>query len=148
MKTSWRCIEDAFRLRLQRKPWSRWTYSPYTYVCRRRLDQDQYIRLGHTSSRRLQHIFKISCQIVFKTSSRHLQDVSQTSFKMSSRLLAKTSTRCLWDVFKTFLRRSPKTVIYGWICLGHTSGNLWSVYKICQGDKSFSNFSSSLYYTF
>ena len=121
MKTSWRCLEDAFRLRLQRKSWSRRTYSPYTYVCRRRLDQDQYIRLGHTSSRRLQHIFKMSCQIVFKTSSRHLQDVSQMSFKMSSRLLAKTSTRCLWDVFKTFLRRSPKTVIYGWICLGHTS---------------------------
>ena len=36
----------------------------------RRLHQDQYIHLGHTSSRRLQD--------VFKTSSKHLQDV----FKM------------------------------------------------------------------
>ena len=45
----------------------------------RRLHQDQYIRLGHTSSRRL--------QVVFKTSSRHLQDVLQ---------------RCLQDAFKTY----------------------------------------------
>ena len=66
--------------------WSRRIYSPYSYVFRRRLqdvfkclDQDQYIRLGHTSSRRL--------QVVFKTSSRHLQDVLQ---------------RCLQDVFKTY----------------------------------------------
>ena len=45
----------------------------------RRLHQDQCIRLGHTSSRRL--------QVVFKTSSRHLQDVLQ---------------RCLQDAFKTY----------------------------------------------
>ena len=41
----------------------------------RRFNQDQYIRLGHTSSKPLEH--------VFKTSSRHLQDVLQ---------------RCLQDV--------------------------------------------------
>ena len=53
----------------------------------RRLDQDQYIRLGHTSSRRLQDVFKTSSRRLAKTSSRHLQDVLQ---------------RCLQDVFKTY----------------------------------------------
>ena len=103
MKTSWRRPENAFRLledvliktniftlliRLQK-------------TSSRRLDQDQYIRLGHTSSRRLQD--------VFKTSSRRLQDVLprrlQDVFKTSSRRLAKTSSRHLQDVFKTFWRR-------------------------------------------
>ena len=49
--------------------------------------QDQYIRLVHTSSRRLQDIFKTSCQDVFKTSSKRLQDVSQIRLE---------------DIFKTF----------------------------------------------
>ena len=40
----------------------------------RRLGQDQYIRLGHTSSRCLQDVFKMSG----KTSLRHLQDVFWT----------------------------------------------------------------------
>ena len=67
----------------------------------RRLEQDHYIRLGHTSSRR-----------PAKTSSRHLQDVLarrlQDIFQTSSRFLAKsfqdifkTSSK---DVFKTFSR--------------------------------------------
>ena len=53
----------------------------------KRLDQDQYIRLGHTP--------------VFKTSSRHLQDV----FKAFSRHLQDilmTSSKRLQNVFKTF----------------------------------------------
>ena len=52
----------------------------------RRLGQDQYIRLGYTSSRRLQD--------VFKTFSRCLQDI----FKTSSRPLAKIFSRCFQDV--------------------------------------------------
>ena len=56
----------------------------------RRLGQDQYIHLGHTSSRRLQYILP-----------RRLQDI----FKTSSRLLAKMSARHLQGVFKTFCRR-------------------------------------------
>ena len=36
----------------------------------RRLGQDQYIRLGYTSSRRFQDVFKTSCKNVFKTSSK------------------------------------------------------------------------------
>ena len=47
----------------------------------RRFDQDQYIGLSHTSSRRLQEIFKTSSRRLGKTSSRHVQDV----FKMCSR---------------------------------------------------------------
>ena len=43
----------------------------------RRLGQDQYIRLGYTSRRRLQDVFKASCKSIFKTSSRCLQDLLQ-----------------------------------------------------------------------
>ena len=72
----------------------------------RRLDQDQYIRLGHMSSRRLA-----------KTSSRRLQDVLQRCLQY----LFKTYhwVKLLWlirfqDVFETF-------PIYRRICLGCTS---------------------------
>ena len=53
----------------------------------RRLDQYQYIRIGHTSSRRFQIFSTTSCKNVFKRSSRYLQDVLQ---------------RCLQNVFKTY----------------------------------------------
>ena len=56
----------------------------------RRLGQDQYIRLGYTSSRRLQDVFKTSSRRLAKTSSRRLQDV------------LKMSSRHLQDVFKTY----------------------------------------------
>ena len=97
----------------------------------RHLDQDQYLRLGHTSSRRLQDVFKTSSRRLqdvlqkrlqdifkmpsrrfkddFKTSSRYLQDILprrlQHVFRTSSRRLAKTSSRHLQDIFKTFWRR-------------------------------------------
>ena len=146
MKTSWRRLEDVFRLRLQK-------------TSSRRL-QDVLIktnifvlvlRLQKTSSRRLQDVlvktnifvlairlqdvFKTSCKNVFKTSSRRLQDV----FKTSSRRLANTSWRhlqdvlktyhqvklflltSLWEVFNMFVRRTAKTVVYRRIHLGHTS---------------------------
>ena len=131
----WRHLEDVFRLCLQ-NPSSR------------RLDQDEYIRLSHTSS---EDVFKTSwsrpiyssCPYVFKTSSRHLQDVLprrlQDVFKTSSRRLANTSWRhlqdvlktyhqvklflltSLWEVFNMFVRRTAKTVVYRRIHLGHTS---------------------------
>ena len=81
----WRRLEDAliktnmFALRLQK-------------TSSRHLGQDQYIRLGHTSLRRLQD--------VFKTFWRPLRDV----FKTSSRRLAKACSRHLQGVFKTFWR--------------------------------------------
>ena len=104
----------------------------------RRLGQDQYIRLGYTSSRRLQD--------VFKTSSRRPQDIFKTSSRCFENVF-KTSSRHLQDVLKSFLRRPAKTVI----CrrpLTTLLRNLWSVYKISKCDKSFSYFSFSLYYTF
>ena len=133
MKTSWRRLEDAFRLRLQKTSWSRPIYSSWPYVFK-------------TSSRRLQDVFKTSSrrlQDVFKTSSRHLQDVLprrlQNVFKTSSRRLAKTSSRHLQDVlqkrlqdifktsckdaFKMFWRRIIRLncLPSSRICLGHTS---------------------------
>ena len=108
-----RLDEDVFRLRL-RKTSSRGLQDvliktniftldiPLQKTSSRRLDQDQYIRLGHTSSRRLpktfsrrlQNVFKTSCKNVFKTSSRRFEDV----FKISSRRLAKMSSRRFQDV--------------------------------------------------
>ena len=96
MKTSWRRLEDVFRLHLQK-------------TSSRRL-QDVLIktnmftlalRLQKTSSRRLQDVLvktnifvlAICLQDVFKTCSRRLQDVF------------KTSSRRLQDVFKTFWGR-------------------------------------------
>ena len=88
-----RLNEDVFSLRLQKTSW-------------RRLDQDEYVRLTHTS---LDDVFKTSSSrstysswsYVFKTSSRHFQDVFKTS---SGRLqdVFKTSSRHLQDVFKTY----------------------------------------------
>ena len=52
-----------------------------------RLDQDQYIRLGHTSLRCLQDVFKTPSRRFAKKSSRHLQDVLQ---------------RCLQHVLRTY----------------------------------------------
>ena len=91
------------------------------------LDQDQYIRLVHTSSRHVQDVFKTAqhvlprrLQDVFKASSRRFQDVFKTSsktlqdiFDISSRgfenVLITSSIhlqdvlqRCLQDVFKTY----------------------------------------------
>ena len=93
----WNCIpanirldEDVFRLRLQKTSSGRLQEvliktNMFALALRlqktssRRLGQDQYICLGHMSSRRLQD--------VFKTSSRRLQDVLQ---------------RYLQDVFKEY----------------------------------------------
>ena len=76
--------------------------------------QNQYVCLGHTSSRRFQDILSRRLQDVlqnvFKTSSRCLQNVFKRSCKTSSRGLAKTFSwslpdvfqKCLQDVFKTY----------------------------------------------
>ena len=101
-------LEDVFKT-----SWSRRIYSPYSYVFRRRL-QDVLIKTNifvlsirlqdvfKTFSRRLQDVFKTSCQDVFKTFSRRLQDVLQKRlqdiFKTSSRPLAKISSRCFQDL--------------------------------------------------
>ena len=90
---------------------------------------------------------------VFKTSSRHFQDVLQrylhAVFKAYHQVKLFLLTR-LREVFNMFLRPSfPKTVIYRGIFQGCylLLRNLWSVYKICNRDKNFSSFCFSLYYT-
>ena len=70
----------------------------------RRLDQDKYICLGHTSSRLLKTSPR-RLQVVLKTSSRHLRDVFKTFwrllqdvFKTSPKRLGKMSSRRFQDV--------------------------------------------------
>ena len=53
MKTSWRCLEDVFRLRLQKTSSRRLDQEEYdglSITSSKRLCQDQYIRIGHASS--------------------------------------------------------------------------------------------------
>ena len=96
-KTSRRCLEDDFRLRLQK------TFS-------RCLDQHDYIRLNHTSS---EDVFKTlwsrptysSWSYFLKTSSGRFEDV----FNTSSGSLGKTSFRRFQDVFKTSCKNVFKT---------------------------------------
>ena len=90
MKTSWRRLEDVFRLRLQKTSSSRWIYSLYSYVFRRRLQdvlQKRHQDILKTPSRRSQE--------VFNTSSRHLQDVLLRRFQD----VFKTTSRHLQDLF-------------------------------------------------
>ena len=94
----------------------------FVFIFRRRLHQDKYIRLSHTSSRclgqdqniclgytssrRLQDVFKTSSRSsrrLTKAFSRHLPDV------LSSRRLNKTSSRRLQKVFKTSCKNIFKT---------------------------------------
>ena len=79
-------------------------------TCSRRLGQDQYIRLVHTSWKRLEDVFKTSSRPLAKTTSRCIQDV----FKTSSRRLAKTSLKRLQDVLQIHLEDIFTTF---WRCL-------------------------------
>ena len=115
----------------------------------RRLRLGQYIRLGHTSSkrlqdtlktsssalqdvlpRRLQDIFKTSSKRLAKTSSRHLQDVLKTFWRHLQEVFKRYHQVKLflltsfWDVFNTFQRRTTKTVIYRKFCPSQTSEKL------------------------
>ena len=69
----------------------------------RRLGQDQYIRLGHTSSRRLQDVLKVSSKRFVKMSSRRFQDAFNTSSRRLQKIY-KASSRYFEDVFKTSSR--------------------------------------------
>ena len=99
----WRRLEDVFCLHLQKMSSRRLDQDEYIHLhhtssedvfkmSRRRLDQDQYIRLGHTSSKRLEDIFK--------TSSRGFQDI----FKMSCQEVLKTSSGRLAKMFSINLQ--------------------------------------------
>ena len=91
-----------------------------TFVLRktswRRLDQDEYVRLNLRSSEDVLVKTNIRLQDVFKTSSRHLQDILprhpqdvlqwylQDGFKKYHQIKLFLLTR-LWEAFNTFLRR-------------------------------------------
>ena len=95
LKTFQRRLEDVFCLRLQDVLVKANTFALVIRIQKkssRLLGQDQYIRLDHTSSRRLQDICKTSCINVF----RHLQDV----FKTSSGYLQDLLPRCFQDVLQ------------------------------------------------
>ena len=96
--------EDGFSVRLQK-------------TSSRRLDQDEYIHLSHSSSEDVfktswsrpiysswSYVFKTSSRRLAKTSSRHLEDVFKTfSFSFSFwRRLQDVLQRCLQDLFKTY----------------------------------------------
>ena len=147
--SSWR------RLRLQKTSSRRLHQDRYIHITHtssenvlktswRRLDQGKYILLGHTSSKRLQDVFKTSCKNVFKTSTRHLQNVFKTYHQVKLFLLTRfqdvfgTYSKHFWDV----LQRRLSIEGFAYVTLLR---NLRSVYKICKSDKSFSNFSFSLY---
>ena len=123
MKTSWRRLEDIFRLHLQKTSWRRLqdeyvrlslTSSENVFkTFSSRLGQDQYIRFGHTSLRSFQDVFKTSSRRLANTSSRHLQDVFKTSSRRLEKHLQDILQKYLQDVFKPhhqvklFLLTSP-----------------------------------------
>ena len=74
----------------------------FVFVFERRLDEDEYIFINHTSS---EDVLQDHYIRLVHTSSRRLQDV----FKTSSRRLAKTSSRRLQNVFKTSRKYVLKT---------------------------------------
>ena len=127
--------------------WRRLSSSPSEDVFRTFstcLDKDEYIRLTHTSSEDVFNTSSRRFELVFKMSSKRLQDVSkrlQDIFKISPRRLANMS-------FKTFSRSITKLN-----CLVNTFSivfntfliNLWSVYKLSKCDKNFSSFNFSIY---
>ena len=105
LKTSWRRLEDVFRLRLQYVLIKTNIFALIIHlqkISSRRLDQDQYFRRCHASSRHLQGVLQKRLQDVFKTFWRRLLEV------------LKTSSRRLANVFSRRIIRSR-------ICIGHTS---------------------------
>ena len=129
----WRCLEDVFRLRLQKTSFK----TSFVFGFRRRL-QDVLIKTNifalviclqkmswsrpiysswsyvfKTSSRRLGKMFSRHLQDVFKTFWKRPQDIFKTPSrrlgKMSSRRLQNVIKKSCKNVFKTSWRRLAKT---------------------------------------
>ena len=109
----------------------------------RRLHQDEYICLSHSSS---EEVFKTSWKDgIFKTSSRRfgdvfkdaLQKLLQDIFKKSSRRLQDIFKTPCQDTFKTFWRRIIRLncLPRSRICLGHTFEKFMVSVEICKCDK-------------
>ena len=125
--SSWRrYLEDFFRLHLQKTSSRRLDEDEYILISHTSsedvfktsstgLAQDQYIHLVHTSSRCLQDVFKKSSRCFAKTSSRRL---ANTSWRYLQDVL-KTYHQVklfllisLWEVLTTFVKRTANTVAY------------------------------------
>ena len=148
-------FEEVFRL--QKTSWSRRICSAYSLTSSRRLGQDQYICLGHTSSRRLQDIFKTSSRRLARTSSKYLQDVYkmfwkrlQDIFKTHYQLKVFLVTQ-FQDIFDTYSKRFWEVLLRRLSTGGLPRSHFWEIYGHCaklSSDKNFSSFNFSLYYTF
>ena len=103
MKTSWRCLEDVFRLRVQETSSRRLqnvlvkTIMFALVILFRKCLQD-YLTNIFVLIMRLQDILQKHLQDIFKTSWRHFEDV----FKMSCKDVFKTRSRRFQDVFKMY----------------------------------------------
>ena len=125
----------------------------------RRLDEDEYIIINHTSS---EDVFKTSWSRpiysswpdVFQRSSRRLQNVFKTSWRLLQDIF-KTFWRRLQDVFKTSSRRLGKISSRGfqgapssWFVLVNTSSRSiqhLSLYRgICLGNTTSEKFMVSV----
>ena len=100
----------------------------FVFVFRRRLDQEEYVHLSLMSS---EDVFKTSSRRLGEdqyirlgyTSSRRLQDIFKTYHQVKLFFLTR-----LWEAFNTFLRRSfPKTIIYRGICPGNSTSDKFIV---------------------
>ena len=112
-------LQDAFKT-----SWSRRTYSPWSYVFRRRLQDDLIKANLFALVIRLQDVYKMSSRRLQDVLLRRIQDVFKIYYQVKLFLLTLLEdlfTRCFQDVFSTFFRRTTKTIIYIKICLGHTS---------------------------
>ena len=93
-------ILSALLIRLQKTSSRRFQDVVKTYS--RRLDQDEYIHLTHTSP---ENVFKTFSRRLAKTSSRHLQNIFLRRFKTSSECLQEVLQKRLEDIFKTSSRQ-------------------------------------------
>ena len=139
-----RCLEDVFRLCVQKTSSRRLQddlikTNIFPLVTRlhktssRRLDQDEYIRLSHRSSIRLQYVFKTSSKRLVSASSRYLQDVLKMYHQVKLFLLTR-----LQDIFETYSMRfwsvQRRQLPTERFALGTLLRNLWSGYKVSKSD--------------
>ena len=141
MKTSWRRLEDIFRLRLHKTSSRRLQdvlIETNIFALAMRLQKTSWRRLTKASSRRFQDVFKTSSKNVFKVSSRRLQDVLKTPL----RRLGKISLRRFQDVSssKTVLVNKPSSRIqYGskryckdsYLQKDLPRSHFWEIYRQC-----------------
>ena len=132
-----RLDKDVFQGRLQKTSSSHIDQDEYIRFSQ---GQGQYIRLGQDVfktflrrlqdilQKRLQDIFKTSCKHVFKTSSRRPAKMPSRYFQNVS----SSETVLVLDVSETYCKDGLSTEAFAKVTLLR---NLWSVHKICKGDK-------------